>query len=71
MSDYDRDAEIVAFIQMKGVTRCPTACVSPTQASPDLADRAALEQYANVRDQSLRKKIATSWQAFGALQFQN
>jgi hypothetical protein len=71
MSDYDRDAEIAAFIQTKGVTRCPTACVSPTQGSPDLADQAALEQYANARDQSLRKKIATRWQGFGTLQFQN
>jgi hypothetical protein len=69
MSHHDLDAEIAAFIQMKGVTRCPTTCVSPTQGSPDLADQAALEQYANARDQLLRKKIATRWQALGSLQF--
>ncbi len=36
MSHYDRDAEIAAFILTKGVTRCPTACVLPTQGSPEL-----------------------------------
>jgi hypothetical protein len=39
MSRHDRDAEIAAFIRTKGVTRCPTACVVPTQGSPDLADQ--------------------------------
>jgi len=43
MSHYDRDAEIAAFILTKGVTRCPTACVLPTQGSPDPTDQAALE----------------------------
>jgi hypothetical protein len=46
-----------------GVTRCLTACVVPTQG-PDLADQAALAEYANARDQSLRMKIATRWQIF-------
>jgi len=71
MSHQDRDAEIAAFIQAKGVTRCPTACVVPTQGSPDLADQAALQQYANARDQLLRAKIALRWQAFGLLRFRN
>jgi len=65
MSHHDRDAEIAAFIQTKGVTRCPTACVVPTQGSPNLADQLALQQYANARDQLLRAKIATRWQVFG------
>ena len=68
MSHHDRDAEIAAFIQAKGVTRCPTACAVPIQGSPDLADQAALAEYANARDQSLRMKIATRWQIFGSLQ---
>jgi len=65
MSHHDRDAEIAAFIQTKGVTRCPTACVVPTQGSPNLADQLALQQYANARDQLLRARIATRWQVFG------
>ena len=44
MPHHDRDAEIAAFIRTKGVTRCPTACVVPTQGSPDRADQAALER---------------------------
>jgi hypothetical protein len=31
MSHHDRDVEIAAFLRNKGVTRCPTACVVPTQ----------------------------------------
>jgi len=59
MSHYDRDAEIAAFIHTKGVIRCPTACVAPTQGSPDLRDQAALEQHAIARDQLRRMKFAT------------
>jgi hypothetical protein len=71
MSHHDRDAEIAVFIRTKGVTRCPTACVVPTQGSPNLADQAALQQYATARDQLLREKIANRWQAFGTLRFRN
>jgi hypothetical protein len=71
MSHYDRDAEIAAFIRIKGVTRCPTACLVPTQGLPDLADQAALEQYALARDEWLRTKTATRWQLFGSLRFRN
>ena len=67
MSHHDRDAEIAAFILTKGVTRCPTACVVPTQSSPSLPDQAALAEHAVARDQLLRTKIATGWQAFGSL----
>src|SRR6266446_7064185 len=71
MSHYDRDAEIAAFIRAKGVTRCPTACAVPTQGSPDLADQAALEQYAIARDQLRRTKIATRWLVFSPLRLRN
>jgi hypothetical protein len=71
MSQEDRDAEIATFIRTKGVTRCPTACVLPTQGSPEPGDQAALQQYANARDQLLRIKMATRWQAFGTLRFRN
>jgi hypothetical protein len=45
MSDEDGDA-IVEFIRSKGITRCPTACVLPTQGLIAAADRIALEQHA-------------------------
>jgi len=44
MSPRDYEAEIAAFIRAKGITRCPTACAAPTQASGSAADRSALRQ---------------------------
>ena len=64
MSHHDRDAEIAAFIRTKGVTRCPTACVVPTQGAPDPADQAALEQYEIARDQLRRMKLAARGPSF-------
>lgn len=40
------EAAIAAFIQTRGVTRCPTACVVRTQASVSKSDREALQQRA-------------------------
>ena len=60
MSDEDCDA-IAEFIRSKGITRCPTACVSPTQALVGAADRAALEQHAATRDRRFRARAATNW----------
>jgi hypothetical protein len=40
MSDEDSDA-VAEFIRSKGVTRCPTACVLPTQGLIDAADHPA------------------------------
>jgi len=52
-------AEVIAeFIRTKGITRCPTACVLPTQGSVGAADRAALEEYAVARDRSRQAKAA-------------
>jgi len=53
--DYDAVAE---FIRSKGVTRCPTACLLPTQGSVAAADRIALEQHAIMRDQVHRERLA-------------
>ena len=44
MSDEDCDA-IAEFIRSKGITRCPMACVVPTQGAIGAADRIALEQH--------------------------
>jgi hypothetical protein len=46
MPPQHSDAEIAAFILARGVTRCPTACVAPTRASGNAADRAALRERA-------------------------
>ena len=50
MTELDDAAAIAAFIRAKGVTRCPTACVVPTQASVAAADRQALQQRAEQQE---------------------
>jgi len=65
MESIEQEAIIAEFIRIKGITRCPTACVSPTQASLDAADRTALEEHAIARDRSRRARMAgrarSSW----------
>jgi hypothetical protein len=54
----DGEAEIAEFIRTRGITRCPTACVSPTQGLVAAADRAALEEYAGERERIRRARLA-------------
>jgi hypothetical protein len=54
----DFDTVIAEFIRTRGITRCPTACVLPTQGSIEEADRAALEEHATVQERSRRAKAA-------------
>src|SRR5438445_5584046 len=58
MHGTDCEDVVAEFIRIRGITRCPTACVSPTQGSVGLADRAALEEHAVARDRLRRTKIA-------------
>ena len=58
MHETEREMVVAEFISSKGITRCPTACVSPTQASVGAADRAALEEHAIERDRVRRARIA-------------
>jgi hypothetical protein len=57
--DRANDAAVAEFIRTKGITRCPTACVLPTQGSIAPSDRAALAAYAEARDQVRRVRAAT------------
>ncbi|HUC09690.1 MAG TPA: hypothetical protein VL985_04595 [Stellaceae bacterium] len=52
------DAAIAEFIRTRGVTRCPTACVLPTQGSVTECDRAALDEYASSRDRRRQARAA-------------
>jgi hypothetical protein len=62
--DMDREAAVAEFIRNKGVTRCPTACVLPTQGSVAEADREALEEHAARRDQHRRARAIARAQQF-------
>jgi hypothetical protein len=61
------DTVIAEYIRTKGVTRCPTACVVPTQASVTAADRVALEEYRSERDRQRREKVAARARLFWGL----
>jgi hypothetical protein len=61
-SDYE--AVIAEFIRTKGITRCPTACVLPTQGSVDAADRAALEKHAVAQERLRQAKAAARARLF-------
>jgi hypothetical protein len=56
--DRVSEAAVAEFIRTRGVTRCPTACVLPTQASVAPQDRAALAEYAESRDRVRRARAA-------------
>jgi hypothetical protein len=65
----ENDSEVVAeFIRTKGITRCPTACVLPTQGLVAAADRVALEEHAIARDRLRRAQVAARWRPFLNLQ---
>jgi len=64
MSSENCETVIDEYIRTKGVTRCPTACVVPTQASVTEADRAALGEYRTARDQQRREKVAARARLF-------
>jgi hypothetical protein len=61
-SDYE--AVLAEFIRTKGITRCPTACVLPTQGSIDAADKAALEKHAVAQERSRLAKAAARSRLF-------
>jgi hypothetical protein len=52
------EAAIAEFIRTRGVTRCPTACVLPTQGSVPAHDREALAEYAEARDRGRQLRAA-------------
>jgi hypothetical protein len=60
----DSEAVIAEFIRTKGITRCPTACVLPTQGSIDAADRVALEKHAVAQERVRQTKAAARARLF-------
>lgn len=59
------EAAVAAFIRLRGITHCPTACASPTEGVIAAADRAALEEYAAARERVRRQRIAAQMQRVG------
>ncbi len=66
--DIDYDVAIDIFTRTKGITRCPTACLLPTQGYISLADRLALRAHAVARDQvRCANAIAPARSKFGPI----
>jgi hypothetical protein len=57
MSEADYEAAVAAFLRAKGVTRCPTVCAVPTQATVAEADRAAYRNYVASQEATRVEKI--------------
>jgi len=57
-SQDDPELAVAEFIRKRGVTRCPTACVLPTQGLVAAADQVALKEHAVERDRIRRAKLA-------------
>ena len=66
MPESNHDAAVAEFIRKRGIKRCPTACVLPTQGSIAAADRAALAEYAMARDRVRQAKGAAHTQFWAA-----
>jgi len=65
MAYNDDRAAIAEFIRTKGATRCPTACLVPTQGAVTASDRIALwghEQHREELRQERLHKFAAAWQ---------
>ena len=66
MPESNHEAAVAEFIRKRGIKRCPTACVLPTQGSIAAADRAALAEYAMARDRVRQAKGAAHTQFWAA-----
>jgi len=62
--EKDFATAVAEFIRTRGVTKCPTACVLPTQGSVATADREALGEYAARRAERRRARTAARVQQF-------
>jgi len=57
MSSMDYEAAVADFLRKKGITRCPTVCAVPTQASVGEADRAAYRDYVAAQEAARIEKL--------------
>jgi hypothetical protein len=55
--EFPDEAAVAAYLRTKGVTRCPTVCVVPTQATVAEADRAAYRDYVAAREAARLKTL--------------
>jgi hypothetical protein len=56
MSRTEYEAAVAQFLSKKPVTRCPTACVTPTRGSVAEADRAELRKHVAAQELARSEK---------------
>jgi hypothetical protein len=64
MHREEHEATVAAFIRNNGITRCPTACALPTQATADPTDRVALQRYVAQRNQTRKRQAIGRGRSF-------
>jgi hypothetical protein len=57
VSETEYQAAVAAFLRTKSVTKCPTVCVVPTQATIAEADRAAYREYVAAQEEARLEKL--------------
>jgi hypothetical protein len=57
MSQYEYEAAVAEFIRSKGITRCPTVCLAPTQGSVGVTDQMTLRRRAEQRDELRQERL--------------
>jgi len=50
MPQTDYETAVALFLRTRSVTRCPTVCAVPTQATVAAADRAAYRDYVAAKE---------------------
>jgi hypothetical protein len=67
MSQSEYETAVAEFIRSKGIRRCPTVCLAPTQGSVAIADRVALRRRAEQLEELRAKRMHRINAAFSAL----
>jgi hypothetical protein len=57
ISETEYADAVAEFLRKRGITRCPTACVVPTHASVNAADRAALRDHDAAREAAREARL--------------
>jgi hypothetical protein len=52
------ETAVAEFMRRRGITRCPTACLLPTQGSVPPQDRVALAEHAEARERRRQARAA-------------
>ena len=60
MFQSEFEAAAAEFIRSKGITRCPTVCLAPTQGAVDAHDQIALRRRAEQHEELRQQKRSIS-----------